>query len=212
MQTVVCFGDSNTWGYDPARPGERFDRSIRWPALLAAELADEWEVISEGLNGRTATLDSPVAEGRNGLTYLLPCLHSHAPVDLVIIFLGTNDVSDRYWLPPATIAWSVGRLVGVVRTSEAGPGDGAPDVLVVCPPPLGRIDPDSEFAHAGERSEQLSRHFAEMCTELGCELLDLRGVASYSDLDAHHFEPDGHAAVAAAVLERIRARPAPRGG
>src|SRR5262249_27107462 len=99
VRTVVCFGDSNTWGYDPARPGERFGRGIRWPSVLADALAGRWEVIAEGLNGRTATLDSPVAEGRNGLSYLLPCLHSHAPVDLVIVYLGTNDVGDSYALP-----------------------------------------------------------------------------------------------------------------
>jgi lysophospholipase L1-like esterase len=204
MKTVLCFGDSNTWGYVPGTDGERFPPDVRWPGRLAAALGDEWDVIAEGLSGRTATMDSPVADGRNGLTYLMPCLHSHMPLDVVVIYLGTNDTGDRYSLPAETVAGAVGRLVKVVRTSEAGPGGGAPEVLVVCPPPFGRLDPEGSFANSGEKSRQLGRWFAEVCSELGCALIDLNGIAAYSDLDGIHLEADGHAAVAVAVEERLR--------
>ena len=204
MKTVLCFGDSNTWGYVPGSEGERWPREVRWPMRLQAALGDEWDVIAEGLNGRTATVDSPVAEGRNGLTYLMPCLHSHMPIDLVVIYLGTNDTGDRYSLPAEIVAGAVGRLVRVVRASEAGPSDSAPEVLVVGPPPFGRLDPDGSFANAGEKSRQLGRWFAEMCRQLDCELVDLDGVASYSDLDGIHLDADGQAAVAAAVEEHVR--------
>ena len=187
MKTIVCFGDSNTWGYMPGSDGGRFPRDVRWPARLATALADEAEVIAEGLNGRTATIESPVAEGRNGLPYLVPCLRSHAPVDLLVIYLGTNDA---YWLEPIMVARSIGRLVKIARAAEAGPGGGAPDVLVVCPPPFG--------------GHELAPAFGEVCDQLSCELLDLDGVASYSDLDDTHLEEAGHIAVAAAVGGCIR--------
>ena len=74
MKTLVCFGDSNTWGYVPGSGGERFPREVRWPVQLQRLLGDEWEVIAEGLDGRTATIERPDSEGRNGLPYLLPCL------------------------------------------------------------------------------------------------------------------------------------------
>ncbi len=204
MKTVLCFGDSNTWGYVPGSEGERWPREVRWPVRLQAALGEEWDVIAEGLNGRTATVDSPVAEGRNGLTYLMPCLHSHMPIDLVVIYLGTNDTGDRYSLPAEIVAGAVGRLVRVVRASEAGPNFSAPEVLVVCPPPFGRLDPEGSFANAGEKSRQLGRWFAELCKQLDCELVDLDGVASYSDLDGIHLDADGQAAVAAAVEEHVR--------
>jgi lysophospholipase L1-like esterase len=194
VRTVLCFGDSNTWGYIPGSNGRRFARTLRWPARLQRALGGEWEVISEGLNGRTATMDSPVAEGRNGLPYLVPCLQSHAPVELLVIFLGTNDVGERFALPERDVARSVGRLVKVARTAEAGPSGGAPDVLVVCPPPFG--------------GHRLGTAFAEVCSELGCELLDLDGIASYIVIgdDAEHLDEAGHAAVAVAVEERVRHR------
>jgi lysophospholipase L1-like esterase len=78
-------------------------------------------------------------------------------------------------------------------------------VLVVCPPPFGKLDPDGDFANAGEKSRKLARHYRELCEELACELLDLNGVADYSDLDGIHLDADGHAAVARAVEDRIRA-------
>jgi lysophospholipase L1-like esterase len=186
-RTIVCFGDSNSWGYVPGTDGERFGRDVRWPALLAVALDGDAEVVAEGLNGRTATIESPVEEGRNGLPYLVPCLRSHAPVDLLIVYLGTNDAS---WLEPMLVARSVGRLVKVARASEAGQEKRSPDVLVVCPPPFGGYE--------------LAPSFREVCGQLGCELLDLDGIARYSDLDGIHLDESGHRSVAAAVEERVR--------
>ena len=154
MKTLVCFGDSNTWGYVPGSDGERHPRDVRWPNQLQHLLGDEWEVIAEGLNGRTATVDRPDSEGRNGLPYLLPCLHSHAPVDLVVIYLGTNDVN---FVDDDRVARCVGRLVEVVRRCDA-------EVLVVCPPPFDGHELGPSFA-----------------TELDCPLLDLDGIATYPD-------------------------------
>lgn len=187
MRTIVCFGDSNTWGYVPGSNGERFPHEIRWPVRLANALGEEFEVISEGLNGRTAAFERPDSEGRNGLQYLLPCLQSHAPVDLVVIFLGTNDVN---FVDDDRVARCVGRLVGAARASAAGPGGGLPGVLVVCPPPFD--------------GHRLGLTFSETCAELDCELLDLDGVAQYSGLDLEHLDESGHGAVAAAVEARVR--------
>ena len=117
------------------------------------------------------------------MPYLVPCLRPHAPVDV----LGTNDA---YWLELIMVAGSIGRLVKVARTAEAGPGGAAPKVLVICPPPFG--------GHA------LAPAYREVCGQLGCELLDLDGIATYSELDDAHLEEDGHIAVASAVEARVR--------
>ena len=196
MRTIVCFGDSNTWGYVPGSGGLRFPREVRWPVRLQVALGSDWEVIAEGLSGRTATMDSPVAEGRNGLPYLVPCLHSHAPVDLLVIFLGTNDVGERFALPERDVAGAVGRLVKLARSAEAGPAGNPPEILVICPPPFG--------------GHRLGPHFAELCNLLSCELLDLDGVASYVSIgdDIEHLDEAAHAAVASAVEERVRRLPA----
>jgi lysophospholipase L1-like esterase len=106
---------------------------------------------------------------------------------VLVIYLGTNDA---YWLDPIMVAGSIGRLVKVARAAEAGPDGGAPEVLVVCPPPFG--------------GHELAPAFSEVCDELGCELLDLDGIATYSTIDDIHLDEEGHIAVAAAVEQRLR--------
>lgn len=187
MKTVVLFGDSNTWGYIPGSERGRYPRDVRWPTRLAAALGDEYDVIVEGLSGRTATVESPVEEGRNGLPYLLPCLRSHRPVDLVVIFLGTNDVD---YMDDRTAARAVERLHKVAHHSETGPNDSAPKVLAIAPPPFD--------------GHELGPWFAE---EVTCEVLDLAPVTPYAVVadDTCHLDEAGHAAVATAVEERVRA-------
>ncbi len=98
MKSILCYGDSNTWGTaTQPRPDGRYAPHERWPGVLRLALGDEWLVIEEGLGGRTTVNDDPV-EGaeRNGRMYLLPCLGSHKPLDVVDIMLGTNDLMARF--------------------------------------------------------------------------------------------------------------------
>ena len=95
MKTIVCYGDSNTYGYNPEN-GFRYEYEERWTTILQKELKDSAIVIPEGLNGRTTSFEDELRPGRNGATYLDPCLHSHGPIDLVVLMLGTNDLKDPF--------------------------------------------------------------------------------------------------------------------
>src|SRR6266516_3333067 len=202
-RTILCFGDSNTWGAPPGG-GDRFPRDVRWPGALQALLGDGYRVIEEGLNGRTATLEHPWVEGRSGRPYLLPCCRSHAPLDLVIIYLGTNDLADRYQLSAADIAQACASLVRVVRAADCGRGSGTPPVLLVCPPPLRASGPDAtEYEAAAAKSRTRGVRFA-----VAAELLDLDGVVRYTEEDPLHLDADGHRALAEAV-EPLARRLAP---
>ena len=92
---VLCFGDSNTYGYDPVRDG-RYGPDERYPMVLQSLLGPGWAVAEEGLPGRTAVFDDPITEGMNGLRLINPILMSHAPLDTVTIMLGTNDCKARF--------------------------------------------------------------------------------------------------------------------
>jgi lysophospholipase L1-like esterase len=203
MRTVLCFGDSNTWGYDP-ETGERFPRDVRWPGRLQAALGAEWYVVEEGLNGRTATLDSPVALGKNGLTYLKPCLDSHAPLDAVLIALGTNDLAERYSLTATDVARAAALLAYVVSTSEAGVDGAAPLPILVCPPRVGDATWEEDWASAPAKSALLPERFRAVAAESGFELIDLGDVTRFSDLDGIHLDAAGHAAVAGLVERTLR--------
>jgi len=207
MPTILCYGDSNTWGSDPATGG-RHPSHLRWPGVLRAALPPACEVIEEGLRGRTTLCDDPFEDGRNGLPYLGPCLLSHAPLDLVVLMLGTNDV--KAFLPhdAAGIAAGAGRLVRAVRASGAGPNDGAPAVLLIAPPPVEVARPLTEVwgftPLSVERSRALPAFYRAVAEDLRCPFLDAGSLVQVSGIDGVHFDPAAHERLGRAVAERAR--------
>ncbi len=205
MKTILCYGDSNTWGTDPVSD-DRFDRDERWPGVLRLELGEDYLVIEEGLGGRTTVWSDPV-EGyhKNGKDYLLPCLETHRPLDLVIIMLGTNDLKKRFSASAFDIANGVGVLVDIVHKSASGRNGGVPKVLVLTPPPLGKLTGFAEmFEGAEPKSRKLSEHYRRIAQEKGCALLDTGQVIVSSDLDGIHFEKGEHQKLGRAVAARVR--------
>jgi lysophospholipase L1-like esterase len=203
-KTVLCYGDSNTWGYDPVSQ-DRFPRAVRWPCVLRKELGEGYWVLEEGLNGRTTVWPDPIEGYKSGKEYLIPCLMTHAPIDLVVIFLGTNDLKRRFSLSAYDIAQGAGVLVGMVQTSGAGPRGAAPQVLLLAPPPVARLGDFAEmFEGAEAKSLGLSRHFHQVAALYGCALLDTGQVIVSSDLDGIHFEAAEHRKLGQAVARRVR--------
>jgi lysophospholipase L1-like esterase len=206
MKTILCFGDSNTWGADPVSGG-RFSIHDRWPGVLRDELGSDFHVIEEGLGGRTTIWDDPMSEARKGKDYLLPCLWSHMPLDLVIIMLGTNDLKDRVARKATSIAAGVGLLVGMALQSGAGPDAGSPKVLLICPPPVGKITAATElwgFGGAEEESRRLSGYYRIVAEQSGCTFLDAGEHIASSDIDGIHLELEEHHKLGKAVAAVVR--------
>jgi len=203
-RTVLCFGDSNTYGSVPGELGGRFARDVRWPGVLARELGADWHVIEEGLPGRTTVFDDPLSPYRRVADYLQPCLASHSPLDVVLIFLGTNDLKARLAAGASDIAAGVGVLAQTVLDSGSGPGGEAPRVLLLGLPRLGApLGP--EFSGAEQKAAELPRYLAQEAAMIGAEHLDLADVVAYSPLDGFHLDAAGHAAVGEAVARRMGA-------
>lgn len=207
MKTVLCYGDSNTWGYDPSTQS-RYPRDTRWTGVLRKKLGQGYLVIEEGLNGRTTVWDDPIELDKNGATYLRPCIQTHKPLDLVIIMLGTNDLKTRFSLPASDIASGAGVLVDIVQKSNTGLNQKAPEILLVAPPPTVELPMSPEvFANSTEKSKAFSKHFRRVANEKNCHLLDAGEHIVSSPLDGIHFEAEMHEklglAIAAKVLEII---------
>ncbi len=209
MRTVLCYGDSNTWGFDP-QTGGRFAPNVRWPGVMARGLGEAFRVVEEGLSGRTTVRDDPI-EGahKNGRTYLRACLESHKPIDLVALMLGTNDLKGRFGASASDIAQGAASLAEEILRSGCGTGGGAPAVILVAPPPLGRLTELAEmFEGAAEKSARFAGHYRRFAGQYGCGFLDAGTVATSSDLDGIHLEAEEHRklgeAVAASVAERLR--------
>jgi lysophospholipase L1-like esterase len=205
MKHLLCFGDSNTWGYVPGS-GQRFPLQVRWPGVLQARLGSRWRVIEEGLNGRTTIHQDPERDGRNGRLFLGPLLESHAPLDLLILMLGTNDLMPCYASSAADVAAGVGILLDIVATSCAGPGATAPAVLLVAPPRIKAAGMAFELGYAGvaEESVAVSAHYLALAAARNCPYFDAAQVVSASDEDGVHLDAEAHGALAEAIAERVR--------
>jgi lysophospholipase L1-like esterase len=206
MPTIVCYGDSNTHGYDAATGG-RFARSVRWPGVLSAELGGAADVIEEGLNGRTTIWDDPYLDGRNGRAYLLPCLRSHAPVDVLVLMLGTNDLKSIFGRSAAEIAEGAGALVELALLSGTGAEDSQPRVLLVAPPLLGGRTATSElwgFGEARARSQQFTALYRTAAELRGVAFLDAAPVAEVDPADGVHLTVAGHVALGRAAADAVR--------
>lgn len=200
LKTILCYGDSNTWGYEPAT-ATRYAPHVRWPGVLKKELGLGYAVIEEGLNGRTTVWDDPIEGFKNGKSYLIPCLESHKPIDLVIIMLGTNDLKVRFSLPAADIAKGAGVLVDIVQHSTTGHRDQAPPVLLLAPPPT--TTPQERWLEslgdAAERSQKFGVHFAAIAEEKGCRFFDTANVIRSSPVDGVHLEASEHRKLGKAI-------------
>jgi lysophospholipase L1-like esterase len=205
MKRILCYGDSNTWGWNPITQ-ERYNDQTRWTRVLASTLGAEYEVIEEGLNGRTTVWEDPIeGYGRNGFSYLLPCLETHCPLDLVTIMLGTNDLKKRFSLTSSDIALGAGVLVKAVQQSVAGREAKAPPVLLMAPPPVGRLTEFAEeFEEATEKSKKLGDRYRQVAQELGCAFLDTSTVIVSSDVDGIHFDPEEHTKLGHALVGMIQ--------
>ncbi|GAB4538959.1 MAG: SGNH/GDSL hydrolase family protein [Anaerolineae bacterium] len=204
MKTIVCYGDSNTWGYIPGS-GERFPPDVRWTGVLRKELGEGYQIIEEGLNGRTTVWDDPIEGYKNGKEYLIPCLESHKPLDLLIIMLGTNDLKMRFSVPACDIANAAGVLVDMAHKSDTGPNDGPPKVLLMAPPPVAKLTEFADmFEGAAAKSKKFAEHYRRVAEEQGCEFFDTSEVIASSDIDGIHFEASEHQKLGKAVATLVR--------
>jgi lysophospholipase L1-like esterase len=206
MKTVLCYGDSNTWGYNPLSQ-DRYPLEARWVSELARELGPDYLVIPEGLNGRTTVWPDPVeGEYKSGKTYLIPCLESHSPVDLVVLMLGTNDLKHRFGLSASDIAYGAATLVDMIQRCDFGPDGTAPEVLLVAPPPtfVDRTIFQDMFAGADEKSRSLGASYSLMAEEYGCAFLDAGEVVETSRRDGIHLDPDALPVLGSAVAAAVR--------
>ena len=204
---IICFGDSNTHGYN-SKTGGRFSEEERWPCLLNKYLGENI-VAEEGLEGRTACFEDPLFEGLCGLKYLYPCMMTHKPVDLLIIMLGTNDVKERFSSTAANVAKGMERLVQkAIDTPVAFRNK--PNILLITPPP---IEPGYKatqvYGEMGENCVEKSRELAPLYEEaakrLGIHYLDagrVEGVDMYP-YDYMHLSLDAHRNLAKHLAEII---------
>ncbi len=193
MYSILCFGDSNTYGMVPLENG-RLPYAQRWPGRLARMLGPDYLIIEEGMIGRTCAIDDDIKPGRNAMDYIYPCLMSHFPLDLIIVMLGTNDVKSRYKLSAGEIKMAMRVLLHKIDDVLRWMSTDA-EILLVAPLPLPEdMPPDCELdASSIQNSKELAELYAQLAQERGIHFAD---AAQWVDPrntqpDACHFNEEG---------------------
>ena len=208
MKTILCYGDSNTYGYNPVN-GFRYPEDVRWTGRLKKLLGDEYRIIEEGCNGRTTIFDDPVEGWKNGMDYLRPCLNSHKPVDLVIMMLGTNDLKRTFHASAREIADGAGALVQVIQSFTSLKQGFEPKIILVSPPEIGEGIRTSDFfgsfdVDAIDRSREFAECYQKVAKKYGCIFLDAAKYVQPSVEDAVHLTEQGHLKLAEALCRVIQ--------
>lgn len=206
--TVVCFGDSLTWGFNPADKS-RYGHDIRWTRRLQTELGAAYYVVEEGINGRTTVFEDPVRGDKNGLQHLAGVRKTHMPIDILIIMLGSNDLQDRFAMSADAIGLAMGRILFAATQATDDVEGRTPKVLLMSPPPLGDFT-GKEYAgvysnaHGSVQSRRLAGVYEKLAADYGVAFFDTGTVISASPIDAIHFEAEPQADLARAVAAEVR--------
>ncbi len=215
VKNILCFGDSNTWGFVPGvfDPKtfymERYPITKRWPGVMRTKLGEGYYVIEEGLNGRTTNVEYPDLSGRSATSYIVPCLYSHSPLDIVIVQLGINDLKTIFDRSMTEISKGMIEVVNLIEGTSFGPDmQGPPKVLLLSPPPLaheGYIDQNNELIFKGgmKKSLQFHDHYKKIAKDRGCYYTDLYPAVEYSVIDGLHLDEKGHGIVGSIVASKI---------
>lgn len=207
-KTVLCYGDSLTWGFDAENLG-RHAFEDRWPSVLQKALGTEVNVIAEGLNGRTTAYDDHLSDcDRNGARILPTLLHTHGPVDLVILMLGTNDLKRGIGAGSAVGAVKgVERLVNLIR-HHVWPFDyDQPEILIVSAPHICETGNEmfaAMFIDAVGQSQMMGSLYRDLADDKGCGFFDAASVAVTTPVDGVHLDAENTRAIGRGLEPVVR--------
>lgn len=208
LHTIVCYGDSNTYGYNP-NDGMRYPREVRWVNILAKALGDNYHLIPEGLNGRTTMFDREGEPWKNGLPYLKPCLATHRPMDWLVFMLGTNDCCTTLGLTAEQIADGMEHLILDSREILVDKQGYLPKTIIVAPAAIRSDYHDSPFIdklddYTVEKSHALAPLYKALADKYDCIFVDATDVVEVSPLDSLHLTERGHAQLAEMLYQAIK--------
>lgn len=201
-KSILCYGDSNTHGYVP-ETGRRHPFNSRWTGVLQKELGGLARVIEEGLNGRTTVHDLALRVGRNGSTYLPILVESHAPIDILVLMLGTNDILHFSDVTANDAANGVSRLIDITRLTCARLDYPWPTILIIAPPialPLPFEERDVCLGNPS-KSHEFALHYKRMAKVQNCLYLDASKIVSTSEVDGVHLDAENHQKLGLAIAK-----------
>lgn len=202
MKKIICFGDSNTFGFNP-KDGSRYDSDARWTSLLAKNLGDGFEIIEEGCNNRTGFFQNPDGHMQSGQRYLPECLKKHKNFDIIIVALGTNDLQKKFMIDESIAKDGLKNLITIIREFNK-------NASIIVIPPIVLCENILEGYFSCQFDEEsikascwIQKTYEMFVKDSNCKLLDLNKYVKPSDIDGLHFDKESHKIIAEKISAQI---------
>lgn len=202
MKKIICFGDSNTFGFNP-KDGSRYTKEKRWTGLLACILGDNFNIVEEGCNNRTGFFLSPDGELQSGQKYLPKCVEKHSPFDIFIFALGTNDLQKFFNIDENLTKDGLKNTITYIRKI-------APQARIILIPPVIFSDDLLKGYFKCQFDDKsicasiwIQDVYVKVAQEENCELVDLNKYVSPSPLDGLHFDEKSHKIIAEKIADKV---------
>ena len=192
MKRILCYGDSNTWGYKPAE-GSRFNEDERWPTLMRENLKFQAFLIEEGLNGRSALNIYPGYDEANGIDYINKQISRFIPLDLAIIFLGLNDIAAAPEEPLWKICDAIEEIAEIIITHHKISDKPLPQIILMGLPRICRdFDETGFYEIVINKVHAFPPLVAESALKKGYHFISTGELIETSPLDGTHLSADAH--------------------
>ena len=213
---ILCYGDSNTWGFmprkdrPPVKAENRYPWDVRWPGRLEKLLGGDWRVVEEGLNGRTTMFDCFMEEHRNGLKAIDVCLLTAMPVDLVILMLGTNDFQTNIASSALDTARAVQLMLEEAKKMGADRPGSTMKILLMAPAAMDPIRLERNFpldsidAAGIQSSRELAGYLKQVAAQMNYAFIDTNDYIRPGEADGTHWDAEGHAKMADVIYEKVK--------
>ena len=203
MKNILCYGDSNTFGFNPV-DGSRFDEKTRWTKVLQTNLKEHYKVIEEGANNRTGFVNNHA-----GFLY---SAHRHFPktittlkdIDILILSIGTNDLQFQYDIGFNAIEKGLEELILIAR-------DNANRVILIPPVILNEDIFNGFFKTMFDetsigKSKKVGRIYTKLANIYNCDVFDINKFATPSSVDGLHYDENSHKLIADKLTDFILER------
>lgn len=202
MKQILCYGDSNTFGFIPENC-KRYDKDSRWSGILSEILKDNYQIIEEGMNNRTGFFKNPEGLKQSGGEYLSIFLQNHKNLDICIISLGTNDAQFFYNLDENSTKIGLQKLIDSVHETNS-----KTKIIIVPPVKITKDILHSSFSMMfnSESIEKIQNTFPiyeQIAKENKCLYFDFNNFVSPSKTDGIHYTKESHKIIAQKLSEFI---------
>lgn len=202
MQNILCYGDSNTYGFNPNNGG-RFDSDTRWTGILKTLLKDKYKIIEAGMNNRTGFVENPQGFIQSGGLHLPVYLKECPQIDICVLALGTNDLQFTFNITIDIVEQGLTSLINCVKENNQ-----ETNILVISPPTLDTNILKGGFSHQFDnksiKDSKAIQQIYKKTTEINnCKLIDLNNIVSPDPIDGLHYSANSHRIIAETIAKSI---------